>query len=186
MQVKFKSCVQLVGCALGLLMSCDLAIAQLGLNQKADDDLQMSARFHLETGTAKGFLIVKIKIPNDSYIYSLTQSSPLLPSKLSVATSKQFIAKTKFQPDKQPKVIERDPVFETRVEKHSGTVQFYVPIKIAPKTDLKTFKPTVLYSGQICSDRGFCKQINNKTVQAKFAGYYQREAKMQLPIIKKK
>jgi len=162
--------------------------------QSSQDELNVSARYHIEQGTEKGFLIVKMRVPQDSYIYSLTQSSPLLPSKLKVAGTEQFVVGKKFTADKKPKVIEHDPLFETRVEKHSGSVQFYVPIKVAQGANLESLQPEVQYSGQVCSKQGYCKQINGLKVRAKFAGYYQnakgqpldRQAKLKLPFMKEK
>ena len=137
----------------------------------------MSARFHVESGKETGFLIVKMVIPKGSHIYGLNQKKPLSPSKLSVKNTNQLVAAKKFKTDRKPKVIENDPIFQTRVEKHSGTVQFFVPIRVDASTDMKTLKPEVVFSGQICSDEGFCQLVNNKTVKAEFAGFFQRQAK---------
>ena len=148
--------------------------------------LKMTARYNIEQGSDKGFLIVKLEIPHGSHIYSLTQQSPLTPSKLVVKPNKQFSAGKAFKSDKKPKVTPNDPLFNARVEKHSGTVQFFVPIKVDASTDLKKLKPEITYSGQMCSDQGFCKQVNNKIAQAEFAGYFERKAKSTLPQTQKK
>lgn len=157
-----------------LFVSSDNSSAQTAA-PSSEEELKITARYHIESGTEKGFLIVKLRVPQDSYIYSLTQSSPLLPSKLKVVGTEQFTVGKNFTPGKKPKVIERDPVFETRVEKHFGSVQFYVPIKVAQGANLEMLKPEVQYFGQVCSKQGFCKQINGLKAGAKFAGYYQND-----------
>lgn len=155
-------------------------------NQSDSEDIKLSARYHIEDGTKKGFIIVKAEIPNGSYIYSLSQKSPLIPSRLTFKKDDRFKANGKFKPDNKPKVIENDPIFRTRLEKHVGVVQFYIPIEVKSVKDFKSFKPTILYSGQVCSEKGFCKPINNMAVQAKFAGFFQREAKKPILGIREK
>jgi hypothetical protein len=120
---------------------------------------------------------VKLDIPESNHIYGLNQKSPLIPSKLVVEPNDKFRVKKSFKADTEPEVVENDPVFEIRVEKHSGSVQFYVPFTIDPAVRPETLHLEVKYSGQMCSDLGFCKMINNQKVVAKFAGYFEREAK---------
>ena len=115
----------------------------------------MSARFHIESGKDTGFLIVKMVIPKGSHIYGLSQKKPLSPSKLTVKNSNRLVAAKKFKTDRKPKVIENDPIFKTRVEKHMGTVQFFVPIRVDTSTEMSSLKPEVVFSGQLCSDEGF-------------------------------
>ena len=47
--------------------------------------VKLSARFHVEKGKTKGFLIVRAEIKKGSYIYGLSQKKPLIPTKM-VAT----------------------------------------------------------------------------------------------------
>ena len=68
-------------------------------------------------------------------------------------------------------------MFKTRVEKHTGTVQFYAPIEIAAGVDPSKLKPTIQFSGQVCSDAGYCMPIDKRKVVAKFAGFFDRQAK---------
>lgn len=142
--------------------------------------LKMSARYHIESGSTSGFLIVKIEIPKGSYIYGLTQTKPLLPSKLTLKQNSRIQVKA-FSPDQKPKVIENDPIFKTRLEKHMGTVQFFAPIQVTGANDLDKLKPTVLFSGQVCSEQGYCQTIKNQTISAKFEGFFQREARKTAP-----
>ena len=111
----------------------------------------------------------------------MTQTKPLMPSKLAIKPSKEFAIGKKFKSDKQPKVIEKDPLFQARLEKHTGTVQFYVPIRMTNVTNLKSIQPEVTFSGQLCSDAGYCVPIKGITAKAKFAGFFQREAKNSVP-----
>ena len=150
------------------------------------EEIKISARYHIQTGTDQGFLIVKLVIPDGNYIYSTTQTEPLIPSKFVVKASPQFSVGKKFKSDKQPKVIKQDPVLNARLEKHSGTVQFYAPIKVASGTNHKLAQPEVTFSGQVCSDQGFCVPINGMITKAKFAGFYERQAKSGVPPLNQK
>ena len=154
---------------------------------RSESDVKVSARFHIQSGTDQGFLIVKVEIAEGSYIYSLTQPEPLIPSKIVVKSSKSFVAGKNFKSDNPPKVIEKDPVFQARLEKHSGTVQFYAPIRLASASNLKSVQPEISFSGQVCSEQGYCIPLKGITAKAKFAGFFEREAKNSVPpLIQKK
>ena len=162
----------------------DSVTAQFG--QQPDNEVKVTARYHIESGKNRGFLIVKLDISPGSHIYSLTQKEPLQPSKLVVKPSKAYAVGKKFKCDKQPKVIEKDPVFQARLEKHTGTVQFYIPIQLASVTNPKSVQPEITFSGQVCSDQGYCVPISGITAKAKFAGFFEREAKNSVPPLKQK
>ena len=146
-------------------------------NQQAPQEVKFSARFHIEKGKQRGFVIVRADIKKGCYIYGLKQTKPLLPSKLELTKIPQLKMSGKFKADKPAKVIDNDPIFKTRVEKHVGTVQFYVPIEIASGVDPAKIQPLVLFSGQVCSDEGYCAPINKQKITAKFAGFFERQAK---------
>ena len=137
---------------------------------------KISSRIHLQKGASTGYLIVKMELPKGSYIYSLTQKAPLRPSKIKVAGSKQFRLKAGFTPDRPAKVIEKDPVFEQRLEKHTEVVQFFAPVEIASGVIHKELIAEITFSGQVCNDQGFCVPIMNAKTKGKFAGYFQRTA----------
>ena len=160
------------------------AVGQFQLS--SNETVKVSARYHLQSGTMQGFLIVKLEIPDGSYIYSTTQKAPLKPSRLTVKPSKQYSTGKQFRSDKQPTVIENDPDFQCRLEKHSGTVQFYVPIKLASNTTPKMIMPEITFSGQVCSQRGYCVPIKGTSTKAKFAGFFERQAKNSVPPLKQK
>jgi len=153
--------------------------ATIGLSGGLDDaaeqpPYQLSGRFHLQAGTTQGYLVLECQLQPGSYIYSLTQSQPLKPTQISVTPSEQYALMGSFNPDQPAKVIEKDPVFEQRVEKHSGTVRFFVPFEIAPGVDANEVKPQLVIDGQVCSEDGFCMPINAQSVTADFAGYFER------------
>ena len=180
--------MQISSAILSIVVVCGLSYSTPILAQinPSDDTLQLTARYHIESGTNQGFVIVKFQMPEGNYIYSLTQPKPLRPSKLAIKANPKFQVGKKFQAEKKPKVVEKDPVFRSRVEKHSGTVQFYVPIQVDGSVDPSSVVPEIVFNGQVCSNQGFCKPYNNKVVRAKFAGYFQREAKSPWPRSRKK
>ena len=137
---------------------------------------QLSGRFHLQQGTSQGYLVLQCGLPPGSYIHSLTQTGDMNPSSIDVAPSQDFAVSGPFYPDSPATVIEKDPVFQQRVEKHLGKVQFFVPIQIRDGVDLSELKPVMVFSGQVCSDKGVCIPIREKTVRATFAGYFERAA----------
>ncbi len=135
---------------------------------------KMTARYHLQQGDTNGYLVLQFDLPKGNYVYSLTQGGTLRPSKISVTPVKGMKLKGKFNSDRPPTIIAMDPVFEERVEKHKGTVQFFVPIEIPSYVDAATFSPEIVFNGQVCSDKNFCMPIRNKAIRAKFAGYFAR------------
>lgn len=137
----------------------------------------LSARFHLVDGKRNGVLILKADIPSGSYIYALTQSGNPPPSKIKVEVSDQFKITGKFSADRHPKVIEKDPVFGNRLEKHTKTVQFFVPIELAAGVKPESVQPQISFDGQVCSEAGSCMPIRNREVTAQFAGYFAQESK---------
>lgn len=135
---------------------------------------KFTARYLLEQGATSGYLILQCELPTGSYIHSLTQSGNLNPSKITFGEAIDFAVSEPFQPDLPPTIIENDPVFQQRLEKHFGTVQFFVPIDIRPGSDLNLLKPVLIFEGQVCSDAGVCMPLRNHKVKADFAGYFDR------------
>ena len=145
--------------------------------QLADNEPRLAARYHVESGTNRGYLIVKAEMPVGSYIYGIYQPDESPCSKIEIAQSRQFKVLEKFKADKQAKVIVKDPVFESRLEKYYDVVQFYVPIELVGKVDPAEIKPMIRFTGQMCSDQGYCIPIQGKMMPAKFMGFFQRHAK---------
>jgi hypothetical protein len=137
---------------------------------------QLSARYHLERGTYQGYLILSVELAPGAYIHSLTLNKELSPSVITVAASSAYQVGNPFHPDRAPTVIARDPVFEARMEKHFGQVQFFVPLEVRPSVDLKQFQVPIEFNGQVCTAEGVCMPLKNQIVQASFAGFFERTA----------
>ncbi len=166
------------------------------LSAWADDDdenIKLTARYEIEKGTRTGRLVVECEIIEGSHIYSLKQASPPGPTKIKIAESKSFKCTGEFTADREPKVTEHDPVFETRLEEFAEKVTFKRSIEIAPETDLEKLKVELTMSGQVCNDNG-CAPFRNKKVEVSFDGYYdpkeeaamEHEAAKKLPVPNKK
>jgi hypothetical protein len=137
---------------------------------------QLKARYHLEKGTNQGYLILMLDLAPGAYIHSLTLDEDLSPSKISVPTSADYRVGEKFYPDRAPTVVERDPVFERRMEKHFGQVQFFVPLEVRQGVDLQKLQPQLVFDGQVCTADGICIALSKQIVQAQFGGYFVRSA----------
>ncbi len=164
-----------------LAISQTPCLAQPSPLPSQNSPINLTARFHIEKAKRTGFLIVKAVVPKGSHIYSLNQTAPLSPTRLALSEMSEMRATGKFKADKESQVIENDPIFETKVEQHSGTIQFYVPIEIASDVDPGRLKPVTIFSGQVCSDEGYCIPIQNQKVSAEFAGYFERQAQQPIP-----
>ena len=133
---------------------------------------KISSRIHLEKGTNNGYLVVQIDLDKGYHVYSLDPKSSPAPTQLAVLPSNDLRVKSKFVSDKSPLVIEKDPVFGKRIEKHTGQVQFFAPIEVRAGVDLQKLSQDVKFSGQVCSSSA-CQPIRQHTANAKFAGYFE-------------
>lgn len=139
----------------------------------ADDDkntIQIAARYEIEPGTRVGRLVIACDIPRGMHIYSLLQSSPPGPTKIRVADSDDFKLTSDFTTGQSPNVIERDPVFDTRIEQFFNHVEFSAPLQISENADLERLEFDLKISCQVCSDDG-CILVRNKKVDVRFGGY---------------
>ena len=167
-----------------LFVQCtDAQSNQLPVTDKAKNSGQQHGPYNLasslqlfDDGSNRGYLVVKVDIDQGSYIYSMSQKKPLQPTKIKVEPSKSFRLLGAFKSDRPAKVIEKDPVFEQRVEKHEGTIQFFAPIELAQGVDHKKLQAKVVFNGQVCSDMG-CRPIQNVKSTASFAGYLKSPAR---------
>ena len=157
------------------IMDSPAEIAQrnmtLQLNKAKPQEYQLSSRIHLNKGTQKGYLIVEVQLAEGKHIYSLTQAGAIPPTTLKVQPNPQIKITGDFSPDKPATVIENDPVFKQRIEKHTGKVQFFAPIEVAPAADLAKLATQIQFDGQICSQEA-CLPIRSKMISGKFAGYF--------------
>jgi len=133
---------------------------------------KLTSRIHLEKGTNKGYLVVQLDLAEGYHIYSLDPQGSPSPTKLAVLPSSDLKVQSKFTSDKPPKVTEKDPVFQQRIEKHSGQIQFFASIVVRPGINLKKLEQEITFSGQVCSDSA-CQPIRNHVADAKFAGYFE-------------
>jgi hypothetical protein len=153
--------------------------------QPVESAIRFVGRFLLERNTRSGYLILKAEIAEGNHIYSLTQKGSPPPTKIAVAESADFRIVGNFHADKRPSVVENDPIFNNRVEKHTRTVQFFVPLELADGVDPAAVLPELAFTGQVCSEKGVCIPFRNRRIAATFGGYYDRDAE-QNPISSKK
>ncbi len=137
---------------------------------------KLTGRYHLERGSNRGYLVLQVELEKDAYIHSLTLEKGLHPSTIEIQPTDQMVARGTFQPDLPPSIIEHDPTFECRMEKHFGKVQFFIPTEFNPNIDLERFKPQLNFSGQVCTAEGVCIPLRKEIVPAQFSGFFDRPA----------
>jgi len=134
----------------------------------------LSTRLHLQAGTNKGYLVVRVDLADGCYVYSLTQKGDARPTKLTVAPSPKFRLLGAFAADRDAEVTAGDTL-----EKHKSTVQFFAPVEVAAGTDLNSLAFDVAFDGQVCTADKFCMPIMSEKVTGKFAGYFQPQQQAQ-------
>ncbi len=140
------------------------------------DPWQFAGRLHLEKGTSQGYLVLQVDLDPGHYIYSVSPQGSPAPTQIRVATNPAVKTTGEFSPNVQPEVNENDPVFQRRIEKHKGRVQFFVPCQLNPNADFQaTGMLEIEFNGQVCSQDGVCIPINAQKVAVSFAGYFERE-----------
>lgn len=135
---------------------------------------RLTGRFHLEQGTSRGYLVLQCQLMEGSYIHSLSLPKDMFPTVIQTEPSTVYRTGEQFQPDRPPTVVENDPIFGERMEKHAGSIQFFVPIELVAGVDPLTIEPRMEFNGQVCSSNGTCLPLRKKAVVAKFAGYFSR------------
>lgn len=148
------------------LMSANTAIAQ--------NELKIKGTYQIEKNQRHGWLILNLEIPDGCHVYALTQEGTPPPTRLKLEESDQFELLEKFKANKKPKVIENDPIFEQRIEKHEGKIAFMAPIKIAAAVELESVEFQLKMNGQLCNDSG-CQLISDRKIEVEFAGFYEKE-----------
>ncbi len=149
------------------------AIVSFASAQEVDaKEPTVSCAYQLERGTGLGWLIVSVDIPEGSHIYSLTQKGSLPPSKITVGESKNFHLLETFHADRQPLVVEHDPVFDHRIETHeTGEVHFLAPFKLEATAIPEKLVVDLAFDGLCCSGNS-CKPLSVAPVAVTFGGYY--------------
>ncbi len=137
---------------------------------------EFEARLHLEKGTSEGYLVLQVDLDKGHYIYSVGPEGSPAPTKISVVANPSVKTRGVFAPNVPAEVTENDPVFNRRIEKHKGQVQFFVPCQLDPSVDFQAVgMPVIEFNGQVCSATGVCIPINGRKITAKFAGFFERE-----------
>ena len=142
--------------------------------EQEETEIRFKATYQIEEGTQNGWLVLSVELAPGSYIYSLTQQKNPPPSKIKVTESEHFSLLETFRPDREPVVVEEDPVFGTRVEKHYELVTFFVPLQVAAGIDVEKLAIDLKFHGQVCSEKG-CRPLRDVTVPVDFAGFYRAE-----------
>jgi len=110
------------------------------------------------------------------YIYSVDPKGSPAPTKISVVANPAIQVRGSFAPNVQPEVNENDPVFQRRIEKHKGRVQFFIPCQLDAGVDFQASgMPVIEFNGQVCSADGVCIPISSEKITVKFAGFFERE-----------
>lgn len=152
---------------MGISAAC-LVMQTTVIAQNEKKPVSFSAEFKLAEGTKSGILIIKSKMAKKHYIYALTQKKVPPPTKIKIEASKSHKIEGKFKANKKPTVIEKDEIFNNRIEKHYGEVAFAAPFSVSGNP--KSIKVPITIIGQVCSDET-CTLLREKIV-AKFGGYY--------------
>lgn len=150
--------------------------SELNVDDQSNQPYRLTARFHLEEGTRRGYVILQVDLAPGAYIHSLTQEKDLNPSKVKTIESQEYQTLGEFLPDRTPTIIEKDPVFEQRLEKHLGMVQFFVPLTLSEGVSAETIQPSLVFDGQVCTEDGVCIPLRKQIVPAQFGGYFHRSA----------
>ena len=137
---------------------------------------RLTARIHIEEGSYQGYLVVQVELAKGNYIHSLTMDEAFNPSQIEVQSNGIIRVLDQFESDLPPKVIEKDPIFGQRMEKHYQRVQFFAPIRIEMPDQFHENAISVLFSGQVCSDQGMCLPIRSKKIEAGFSGFFRRNS----------
>lgn len=140
------------------------------------DKATFSAKFELVEGTSSGRVSVTAELEPNWHLYSVTQQ-PGGPQRSVIKLKDEPLAKLAgpFKSNVAPHVKQYD-FFDVPVEEHDGEVIWTAPITIVEGFDAANAEMRLLFNGQVCQDEGACIPILNKSIVAKFAGYYEEEA----------
>ena len=142
---------------------------------------RFTGQFHLEKDSTRGYLVLECELGHKNYIYSLTQTGAVSPFEIKVSPSADFRLLDQFQPDQAPTVVEDDPIFQQRLEKHLEHVRFFVPVEIHPQANPAELQAEIHFKGQVCSENGTCTPLRNQKTIARIAGFFERVAQRPEP-----
>ncbi|MDA1051647.1 MAG: thioredoxin family protein [Planctomycetota bacterium] len=131
-----------------------------------------TAEYRVAEGTRNARLSVTATMEPTWHLYSVTQ----LPggpqrSVIRLASTDQASITGEFKPDVAPHVKQYE-FFDVPVEEHDDAVVWTAPIQLAEGIDPAAAELQLKFNGQICEVDGVCIPIANKSIVAKFAGYY--------------
>ena len=160
----------------GFSSACQSPFKAGQTKQATQDPWKFEGRLHLQKGTNEGYLVLQMDLDKGHYIYSVSPDGSPAPTKISVVKNPAVRTKGSFAPNVQPEVNENDPVFQRRIEKHKGQVQFFVPCQLDASVDFQgAGMPVIEFNGQVCSADGVCIPISAQKIAVTFAGFFERE-----------
>ncbi|MEO8493973.1 MAG: cytochrome c biogenesis protein CcdA [Planctomycetota bacterium] len=154
-------------------------IDQLGIpglgGSSGGEKAEFAAEYRIAEGTRNGRLSVTATMEADWHVYSVTQlpGGPMR-SVIKLDSRDQANVTGEFKPDVPPHVKQYE-FFDVPVEEHDGRVVWTAPIQLAEGIDPTATELQIKFNGQVCQDEGSCIPIANKSIVAKFAGYYKEQ-----------
>jgi len=150
-------------CVAGAIVAAPSAWAQppevgfggldLGLGDRGDQHMRVSARFTVPAGGRPARLFVTATLDPGWYTYSLTQPRPNQPTKIEPKPSAAYHLLGDFVASSPPKTKSEQIGKKTYVsEAHYGRVTWSAPIELAPGIDPKTFRIEGVLTAQRCDD----------------------------------
>lgn len=138
-------------------------------NIPVDDPVTMSSEFKIITGKRTGMLEVTAEIVPNWHVFSMKDTNGPIPSKISVAESKDYKLTGKFKPDHKPH-LKDEAGFDEPCEEFEGIVTWSAPIELADGVEAKDLVINMVFNGQTCQTNGGCIQLSFD-VASKFGGF---------------
>ena len=138
---------------------------------------ELQARFFCDSNSKDGYVVVKIKLGTDHYLYSLSQAGELA-TKIEFSLSPTLKINGPLRPSSAPKITDIDPVLGDRSEKHFDQIAFVLPIRLISETNPEKCRIDVRINGQVCSETGTCQLIRDKVISAVFVASNQALGQM--------
>ena len=147
--------------------------------------VRFSAEYQLVRGASEGRLAVRAELDPGWHIYSVTQQDggPQR-SRIELGDAEQLELRGPFEPDGPPQ-IKQYPFFKVPVEEHGGQVTWTAPIRFRQAPAGESVVIRVRFNGQICDERSSCIPIQNRVIEAKFAGYLEPVSRLDLEALER-
>lgn len=134
-----------------------------------DDPVTLTSEFKIKTGKRVGMLDVTAEIAPNWHVFSMKNTKGPIPSKISVAESKDYKLIGKFKADRKPH-LKDEAGFDEACEEFEEEVIWSAPIELAAGVDPKNVVIEMVYSGQTCQTDGGCIPLT-LDFAAKFGGF---------------